>query len=422
MSALAASGVPAIAQTLPPSLMTPTAERLRAAWLSSRPLPGGTTDVTLPDGTRLLVDVVTPDSAREYLTRMGEDALVVAFLDEAADGQVPAPLRLLRDDPRFERVRIFLLGKDTRFLAAGGLGDLDVEAVLDAGELSAPGFTRALEQGLRAHRALGANPLIPRFYLDATFNKVFDWFENTRWTWADLGDFSKVDRSLLTDEEIDLLKESAIIEFGTLPGAHNFLREWGDEYSFSSWALSWGAEESRHSLVQCRYLEALGISVPAKHAMYKREPYPMGQDKAGTLMMNIISEARAAEYYKTLAAQTREPVLRNIWTVLGRDEGRHARAFLVFCKELCALNREHLQAALKMAYVWLADRSDGVKHPAGHFYPHSTSATGLKQVEKQNEGVTDRADARVFAMLRGLTNDEGLRTVRDLKRTLREMA
>lgn len=421
MSTLATSGVTAtpIASAV---LLTPKAPKLRAVWLASRPLPGGMTEVSMADGTKLALDTLEPGSLRAYLSRVGEDELVVAFMDEPADGQAPESLKVLRDQPRFERVRVFLLGSSTRFLAAGGLGDLDVEAVLDAGELSAVSFARAMEQGLRAHRALGTNPLIPRFYLEATFNKVFDWFENTRWAWNELGDFSQVDRGLLTDEEVELLKESAIIEFGTLPGAHNFLREWGDEYSFSSWALSWGAEEARHSLVQCRYLEALGISIPAKHAMYKREPYPMGQDRAGTLMMNIISEARAAEYYKTLAAQTREPLLRKIWTVLGRDEGRHARAFFVFCKELCDLDREHLSAALRMAYVWLADRSDGVKHPAGHFYPHSTSASGLKQVEQQHQGATDRADARVLAMIRGLTGDEALRTVKDLKRTLREMA
>jgi hypothetical protein len=378
-------------------------------------------EVTMQDGTRVVLDAITPGTARDYLSGTGEQNLVVAFMDEPADGQSSEPLRLLRDQPRFERVRIFLVGSSTRFLSAGGLGDLDVEAILDAKDLGAVGLARALEQGLRAYRALGSNPLIPRFYLEATFNKVFDWFENTRWAWTDLGDLSKVDKSLLTAGEIELLKESAIIEFGTLPGAHNFLREWGDEYSFSSWALSWGAEEARHSLVQCRYLESLGISVPAKHAMYKREPYPMGKDKAGTLMMNIISEARATEYYKTLAAQTREPVLRNIWTLLGRDEGRHARAFFVFCKELCEVDRSHLCAALQMAYVWLADRGQGVKHPAGHFYPHSTSTHGLREVERQHQGATDRADARVFAMLRSLTGDEDLRTVRDLKRTLRAM-
>jgi len=49
------------------------------------------------------------------------------------------------------------------------------------------------------------------------------------------------------------------LEFGTLPGVHNFLREWSDEYSFSSWAVAWGAEEARHSLVLTRYLKLLGI-------------------------------------------------------------------------------------------------------------------------------------------------------------------
>jgi hypothetical protein len=230
-----------------------------------------------------------------------------------------------------------------------------------------------------------------------------------------------IDRSLLAQEEIDVLKESAIIEFGTLPGAHNFLREWGDEYSFSSWALSWGAEEARHSLIQCRYLDAIGISIPGKHAMYKREPYPMGENRAATLMMNIISEARATEYYKRLSSRTREPVLKKIWQLLGRDEGRHARAFFVFCKEECEVNRENLYAALQMAYVFLADRSQGVKHPAGHFYPHSTSTKGLRQMEQVENGLTDDADSRVFAMIRNLTGDSSIHTVRDLKGLLRKM-
>jgi hypothetical protein len=263
--------------------------------------------------------------------------------------------------------------------------------------------------------------LIPHFYLEATHNEVFDWFETTRWDCNELGDLSNIPADLLRPEEIDVLKESAIIEFGTLPGAHNFLREWGDEYSFSSWARSWGAEEARHSLVQCRYLQKIGIDIPAKHAMYKREPYPIGRTRAGTLMMNIVSEARAAEYYKALATTTREPVLARIWRLLGRDEARHARAFYVFCKELCDLDKSNLIAALEMCYVWLADRSEGVKHPAGFFYPHSTSTNGLRMVESLKRGVTDAADARVLAMCRSLAKDESLVTVRDVKARLRTL-
>ena len=234
-------------------------------------------------------------------------------------------------------------------------------------------------------------------------------------------ELSDIQKQLLTKEEIEVLKEAAIIEFGTLPGAHNFLREWSYEYSFSSWALSWGAEESRHSLIQCRYLHEIGIEIEAKHAMYKREPYPVGDNRAATLMMNIISESRAAEYYKTLSRVTREPTLKKIWRLLGRDESRHARAFFVFCKELCNLNQENTMAALEMAYVWLADRSQGVKHPAGLFYPHSTSTNGLRLVERYQAGMTDMADSKVLAMIRNILGVKSLQTVRDLKTVLRKI-
>lgn len=385
---------------------------------------GPAQDFVLGDGTQVKVDALPLSKFQGYLADAASKDLAVAFIPGGEnDQEVPEALREIRKYPELSRTRVFILGNQNRNLPAGGVADFDVEAVLDREAFRSTGPAKNIEQGVRAYRALGTNPLIPRFYLDATFNDIFDWFETTRWDWNEVGNFNRdqIDTRLLDQENIEILKESAIIEFGTLPGAHNFLREWGDEYSFSSWALSWGAEEARHSLVQCRYLRTIGIDVPAKHAMYKREPYPMGKNRAGTLMMNIISEARACEYYKVLAGRTEEPLLKRIWTLLGRDEGRHARAFFVFCKEACDKSRENLIAALQMAYVWLADRSQGVRHPAGHFYPHSTSTDGIRLVEKTFEGITDDSDARVFAMIRNLVSDDSIKTVRDLKSCLRAL-
>ena len=79
-------------------------------------------------------------------------------------------------------------------------------------------------------------------------------------------------------------------------------------------------------------------------------------------------------------------------------------------------------AALEMAYVWLADRSQGVKHPAGHFYPHSTSTDGIRLAEQAYAGATDTADGRVLAMIRDMLDDESVKTVRDLKARLRAYA
>jgi len=364
----------------------------------------------------VLVDRVVDEAFDTYLDGLGGETLaVVVVVAEAGDR---GPLRVLRSRPERLRTRAYVLARAPARLLSPVEDDWDVEGIVDLDRLTPEALAHAVENGLRAYRALGTNPLIPEYYLDATYNRIFDWFETTKWDWREL-DLSQIRRDLLTEPEIDILQESAIIEFGTLPGAHNFLREWADEYSFSSWALSWGAEEARHSLVQCRYLHEIGIEVRAKHALYKREPYPIGENRAATLMMNIISESRAAEYYKTLARLTREPVLRTIWRLLGRDESRHARAFFVFCKELVDRAEENAVAAVQMAYVWLADRRRGVKHPAGFFYPHSSSTSGLRQIERYAPVMTDVADRKVLAMIRNLLDDESVQSVGDLKAYLR---
>ena len=362
------------------------------------------------------VDRMAAEAFDDYLDGLGGESLAVALV--LADPGDPGPVRVLRMRPERARTRVYLLARAPARLLAPAEDNWDVEGIVDLDGLTPEALAQAIENGVRAYRALGANPLIPEYYLDATYNRIFDWFETTKWDWREV-DLSQIRRELLTEPEIDILHESAIIEFGTLPGAHNFLREWADEYSFSSWALSWGAEEARHSLVQGRYLHEIGIEVRAKHAMYKREPYPMGENRAATLMMNIISESRAAEYYKTLARLAREPVLQKIWGLLGRDESRHARAFFVFCKELSDHAEENAVAAVQMAYVWLADRHRGVRHPAGFFYPHSSSTSGLRQIERYAPVMTDIADRKVLAMVRNLLGDESVRSVGDLKAYLR---
>jgi len=330
----------------------------------------------------------------------------------------------IRARPSHAATRLYVVaGHDARDHPPAFSELLDVEPPVAAGSLrSAEDLTKVLANGLRAHLAVVPRPHELVHYLDTTYNEVFDWFETTRWNWSELGDLEALDVARVTDAERQLLRELTIAEFGTLPAIHNFLREWSDEYSFSSWAVLWGAEEARHSVVQARILRKLGIEVPAKHALYKREPYPMGHVRAATLMMNIVSESRAAVYYGHLAKLSEEPTLKQAWTLLGRDEARHARAFFTFCKEACDRDPANRVAALKMAYVWLADRSNGLKHPSGFFYQQSTSVDGLRFVERTHEGMTDTADGHVLAMIRKLVDDASIRSVRDIKAWLRAYA
>ncbi len=363
------------------------------------------------------IDTVPTQEFREYLN--GHEAIIGTFFVSQRK-EIPEALKLLRMFPQHSKTRVYILVLDrpASMKLAPYTEELDVEHIIIQEQITDDFILQTIDNAIRAHRALSGNISHSLNYLDSKYNEVFDWFETTKWDWGEV-DLTKIEKHLVTDADITMLRGAAVIEFGTLPGAHNFLREWSDEYSFSSWALSWGAEEARHSLVQSRYLRHLGIEVKSKLALYKREPYPIGFNRAGTLMMNIISETRAAEYYRTIAKATKEPVLKKIWELLGRDEARHARAFYTFCKELCDNNRENTIAALEMAYVWLADRSQGVKHPAGHFFPHGTSIQGLRTIEQSHPEMTDAADANVLSMIRKIVGNNSVTSVHELKRVLR---
>ena len=281
-------------------------------------MPRQGTAETGKDMSRIVV-VSADDALRERLQGVARDATTGAWVMDAVDEaefnryldahhgtalalalfvgggpHMPPPVHWLRRRRELASTRAYLLtpGADGPRLALDDA--LDVERVVDLSTLDASGLEEILAEGLRAFRALGANPLIPRDYLDVRFNELFDWFESTRWAWSELGDVNTIQRELLTPEEIEILHEVAVAEFGTLPAVHNFLREWADEYSFSSWAVQWGAEESRHSLVQCRYLRQLGVEVKAKHAMYKRAPYPMGKNRAASTAFAVPSWRRAS--------------------------------------------------------------------------------------------------------------------------------
>jgi hypothetical protein len=389
------------------------------ALVNCLPAANPAAEVSLARFGDVTIDRQRPDELARYLHELEPgDELAAIFV--GSESSVPDAVRTLRDDKDFAKTRVYVVGPEAGGPVPGWTETYDVEDILAPAAFEGFGFTDRLDMAMRAYHALIHDALYTDFYLDMTFNKIFDWFETTRWDWKEIN-LDEVKPELLDHEEIDYLTEAAIIEFGTLPGAHNFLREWEGETSFSSWALMWGAEEARHSLVQSRYLDKIGVRVRSKHALYKRMPYPMGDTQTGTLVMNIISEARAAELYRRLAAETQEPVIKRIWKLLGHDESRHCRAFSLFSQELCNDSKDNQIAALKMAYVWLADRSEGLKHPAGFFYPHSTSANGIRRIETVQAGATDAADRKVLQIVRKLVADDSIETPHDIKRKLRSL-
>jgi hypothetical protein len=91
-------------------------------------------------------------------------------------------------------------------------------------------------------------------------------------------------------------------------------------------------------------------------------------------------------------------------------------------RELCDDNPAAQADAMRMGYIWLADRDGGIKHPAGLFYPHSTSANGIRRIETVQRDAVDSADDKVMSILRLTVGDDSLEKPRDIKAKLRSMA
>jgi rubrerythrin len=365
---------------------------------------------------------LSPEGFAGGLIESDPASLALVVLHCLDDRRFRSVLQALRDNTGFNKTRVIGFADPVSEAWEGWKDEFDVEKCLKAGRIEGDVIQETFAIGILAFQSLRASETIKKNYLDSTHNEIFDWFENTRWSLADMPDFAGIQKELLRPNEIDFLRETVTAEFGTLPALHNFLREWGDEYSFSSWASAWGAEESRHALMQSRYLRAIGVETPAKHALYKRKPYPLGENRAGTLMLNMVAESRASEYYRRLSEKAQEPVLKQLWMFISRDEARHARAFKVFCEELCDLSEKNTIEAVKMAYIFLGDVVNKVKHPVAHFYPHSTSNEGFKEVDEYLAGSTEAANSNVIKMVRSILKDTSIHGSRDLKRWLRENA
>src|SRR6185295_459714 len=221
-------------------MMMQKPQDFQAWWTGSCPPVELPWRVTVGSHDTMSVRHVPPSALSAQLD---QDAPSIVLVESAFAADAVASIRAHQ---RCAATRVYVVAEnDSREHSPAFSEALDVESPVAAASLgSAEGLTRLLANGLRAHLAVAQRPHDLVYYLDTTYNEVFDWFETTRWDWSELGDLDALDVDRVTDVEREFLRELTMAEFGTLPAIHNFLREWSDEFSFSSWAVLWGAEEA----------------------------------------------------------------------------------------------------------------------------------------------------------------------------------
>ena len=165
------------------------------------------------------------------------------------------------------------------------------------------------------------------------YPELFKSFERVRWSLEDDIDWSAFDASLLSDEQAQTIKMNAITEWAALPATEMFMRDNRHDSDFCAFMSVWFYEEQKHALVLMEYLRRFRPElVPTEeelHAVrFEFDPAPPLE----TLMLHFCGEIRLNHWYRCASEWHTEPVIRQIYDTISRDEARHGGAYLQYMK------------------------------------------------------------------------------------------
>lgn len=198
------------------------------------------------------------------------------------------------------------------------------------------------------------------------YPELFKSFERVRWSLDDDIAWDTFDPSKLSEEQAQTIRMNAITEWAALPATEMFLRDNRHDSDFSAFMSVWFYEEQKHALVLMEYLRRFRPDlVPTEeelHAVrFEFDPAPPLE----TLMLHFCGEIRLNHWYRCAADWHTEPVIRQIYDTISRDEARHGGAYLQYMKRAIGQAGDSARAAFAKIGVLMASsrRSSKALHP-----------------------------------------------------------
>ncbi|MFZ9984375.1 MAG: ferritin-like domain-containing protein, partial [Burkholderiaceae bacterium] len=219
------------------------------------------------------------------------------------------------------------------------------------------------------------------------YPELFRAFERVRWDLDKDIDWASFDASRLSDEQALTIKMNAITEWAALPATEMFLRDNRHDSDFSAFMSVWFYEEQKHSLVLMEYLRRFKPEmVPTEaelHAVrFEFDPAPALE----TLMLHFCGEIRLNHWYRCAAEWHTEPVIKQIYETIAKDEARHGGAYLRYMKKALGQVGDNARSAFAKIGVLMASASRTAKalHPTNlhvneALYPNDTVQSRLPE-------------------------------------------
>lgn len=201
---------------------------------------------------------------------------------------------------------------------------------------------------------------------DMLYPELFRAFERMRWDLEKDIDWQAFNGQLLSDEQAQTIKMNAITEWAALPATEMFLRDNRHDSDFSAFMSIWFYEEQKHALVLMEYLRRFRPDMlPTEeelHAVrFEFDPAPALE----TLMLHFCGEIRLNHWYRCAAQWHTEPVIKQIYETIAKDEARHGGAYLRYMKKALIKTGDSARAAFAKIGVLMASarRTSQALHP-----------------------------------------------------------
>lgn len=275
------------------------------------------------------------------------------------------------------------------------------------------------------------------------YPELFKTMEAVRWNMASDIPWHEFDRSKLTDEQAYTIKMNAITEWAALPATEMFLRDNREDSDFCAFMSVWFFEEQKHSLVLMEYLRRFCPDlVPTEEELHKIrfefDPAP----ELDTLMLHFCGEVRLNHWYRRAAEWHTEPVIREIYRTISRDEARHAGAYLQYMRRALHDRGDAVSAQARLSFSKVgvlmasAGRTAQAMHPTNlhvnkDLFPNDTVQSRLPEpgwletwldtqirFDTEWEGKVATRILHILSKLMGRT----FNTVKDLSRYRKEVA
>jgi hypothetical protein len=195
---------------------------------------------------------------------------------------------------------------------------------------------------------------------------LFKQLEAVRWNMDRDIAWDQFDPARLSDEQAQTVKMNAITEWAALPATEMFLRDNRDDSDFSAFMSVWFFEEQKHSLVLIEYLRRFRPDLaPTEEELhevrFEFDPAPALE----TLMLHFCGEVRLNHWYRRASEWHTEPVIKQIYDTLAKDEARHGGAYLRYMKRALTQFGDEARAAFSKVGVLMASarRTAQALHP-----------------------------------------------------------